>query len=82
MATLNLDQRKVTRMSMDVLQSLSGSGAHPVEVIVALAQCIGRVVVSLDDIGVTPIAKQELVDLAIKQMATAIDEGTKRIVTP
>lgn len=81
MTTLNLDNEKIKRMSFDILRNLSDSGAHPVEVVVALAQCIGRVVVSLDGAGVSDIAKRDIVDLAIKQMAASIEAGTSNIIT-
>lgn len=80
MAELNLDHEKIKRMSMDILHGLSDSGAHPVEVVVALAQSIGRVVVSLDRAGVSDIAKKEIVDLAVKQMAAAIEAGLPKII--
>ena len=80
MTTLNLDTNKVKRMSVDILRSLSDSGAHPIEVIVALAQCCGRVIATLDAAGVNEVGKRDIVDLAIKQMAAAIETGQPRVI--
>lgn len=81
MSTINIDHRKVRSMSMAALHEFNDSGAHPAEVILALAEAIGRVVVSLDAAGVSDIAKKELVDLAIKHMAQSIEAGMPKVIT-
>ena len=78
MATLNIDTKKVERMSMDALRLYSDSGAHPAEVVLALAQATGRVIASLVPQG--EIVQRELVDLAVKQMAAAIEAGLPRVI--
>ena len=79
MTTLNIDTKKVERMSLDALKLYSDSGAHPAEVIIALAQAVGRVIASMDAHG--EIAQRELLDLAIKQMATAIMKGLPSVIS-
>ena len=72
MTTLNIDVHKVERMSMDALKLYSDSGAHPAEVIIALAQATGRVIASMSPQG--EIVQRELLDLAVKQFRDAAGE--------
>ena len=69
---VNVDKEKIERMVRHTLHGISGQGAHPGEVILALSECVGRVIVTIEGDG---ILKRELVDLAIKQMAQAIEAG-------
>ena len=78
MTQLNIDTKKVERMSLDALKLYSDSGAHPAEVVIALAQATGRVIASLSGQG--EIVQRELLDLAVKQMAAAIEAGLPKIV--
>ena len=77
MTTLNIDTNKVERMSMDALKLYSDSGAHPAEVIIALAQATGRVIAAMSGMG--EMVQRELLDLAVKQMAAAIEAGLPKI---
>lgn len=77
MTTLNIDTKKVERMSLDALKLYSDSGAHPAEVIIALAQATGRVIASVSGMG--EMVQRELLDLAVKQMAGAIERGLPQI---
>lgn len=78
MTTLNTDTKKIERMSLDALKLYSDSGAHPAEVIIALAQATGRVIASMSTQG--EIVQRELLDIAIKQMAAAIEAGLPRVI--
>lgn len=80
MNEITLDNRKINDMSMDILKHFSGTGAHTVEVVCALAQAIGRIVVALGEAGMSDLDKRTLVDLAIKQIAVAIETGQKQII--
>ena len=77
MTTLNIDTKKIERMSLDALKLYSDSGAHPAEVVIALAQATGRVIASLSPQG--EMLQRELLDLAVKQMAAAIERGLSQI---
>lgn len=78
MAQINIDQAKVTRIVRDTLSRVSDTGAHPAEIIIAMSECAGRVIGSIDG----DIAQRELLDLAIKQLSGAILSARERIVTP
>ena len=48
---------------MDALKLYSDSGAHPAEVVIALAQATGRVIASLTVMG--EMVQREMLDLAL-----------------
>jgi hypothetical protein len=78
MGTIQIDVPKVKRMVVDTLMMFNDTGAHPAEVVLALAECIGRVIVTLPE---SDIAKQELTQLAVKHMAQAIEERLPKVIT-
>ena len=71
-----VDKDKVNRMVTDVLRTMHDSGAHPGEVVLALGESIGRVIVATNDMGLNTIGQRELLDLAIKQITAAYIAGT------
>ena len=75
MATVPVDKAKVSRMVTQTLKLYHGSGAHPGEVVIALAESLGRVISALEEMGVSEIAQRELLDVAIKQITNAIIAG-------
>ncbi len=77
MATYDVDTQKISRMVHDTLNSFSNSGAHPAEVVLALSECVGRVIMSFPD---SDIVKKEMVDIAIKHMAASIEAGRSQII--
>jgi hypothetical protein len=77
MTKIDIDKEKVARMVKATLHGFHGSGAHPAEIVLALAECIGRVVASLPG---SEVPKRELVDLAIKHMAGTIMEGIPKVI--
>lgn len=78
--TVTIDKEKVDRIVRETLTSLENNGAHPVEVIVALSQCVGRVIAAFGMHGASEVTLKELVDVAVKQMATAIEHGRNRVI--
>lgn len=78
MTAFNVDAQKISRMVHDTLNSFSNSGAHPVEVVLALSECVGRAIMSFPG---SDIVKQEMVDHAIKHMAASIEAGRSSIIT-
>ena len=81
MPAINIDKNKVDRIVWNTLRGLQDNGAHPAEIIIALAQCVGRMIATMGETGgAGPIAQRELVDIAIKQMAAAIEAGSSPII--
>lgn len=72
MTTVQVDREKVLRMVAETLQNLNGTGAHPGEMVLALGESLGRIIVAVKEIGGTEVVQKELLDLAIKQMTNAI----------
>lgn len=64
-------------MVHNTLMQFNGGTFHPVELVLALAECCGRVI---HQVRGSDIARRELVDVAVKQMAAAIEAGDKRII--
>ena len=69
---IHIDKDKHDRMVRDLLRTVIG--AHPAEIVLAMGEAAGRVI---SQVGGTDIAKTQLVNAAIKQMATAIDAAPK-----
>lgn len=74
---LNIDKAKVDNMVRQTLMGFSDSGAHPAEVVLALAECIGRIVFMLPG---NDLVKKDMLDLAIKQMAATIHAGMSNVI--
>lgn len=72
MAQVPIDKEKVNRIVTATLLSLHDSGAHPVEVLLALGECIGRVLVATGEMGVNDVARRELFNMTIKQITNAV----------
>ncbi len=77
--TINLDKQKIDRIVKDTLTNLDRNGAHPLEIIVALSQCVGRVIAAFGAHGADDVVMRELVDIAVKQMATAVEYGKGKV---
>lgn len=72
MRTVPVDKEKVTKMVTKILMDFSDSGAHPGEVVLALAEALGRIIAAVGDVSHNEVLQRELVDLAVKQMSNAI----------
>jgi hypothetical protein len=75
---MNVDKAKHDRMVRDVLMLFNESAVHPAELVLALGEVVGRIINQVDGSGQ---AKTELVNIAVKQMAAAIDAKQPRIIT-
>lgn len=73
---LDIDKDKQKRMVRDILMQFNGSALHPAELVLALSEALGRVIAQVEG---SDMAKQELTELAIKHMATAIEYSKPRI---
>ena len=80
MTTIQIDREKVDRIVYNTLRGLQDHGAHPAEIVLALSECVGRTIWAMGDAGIGAIAQRELVDIAIKHMAKAIEEGQKGVI--
>lgn len=69
---IHIDKDKHDRMVRDVLMQVRG--AHPAEIVLAMGEAIGRVIA---EVAGSDVVKTQLVNVAIKQMATAIDHAPK-----
>lgn len=69
---INIDKDKHDRMVRGFL--LEARGAHPAEIVLAMGEAIGRVIAGVSG---TDVVKTQLVNVAVKQMATAIDAAPK-----
>lgn len=80
MTQVKVDKERVDRMVTHTLMNFHDSGAHPGEVVIALAECIARVVLTVGELQQgSGIVQKELVELAIKHMANSIDINLPRI---
>lgn len=73
---VKVDKEKHDKMVRQTLMQFNGQGVHPGEVVLALSEAVGRTIATIDG----DMVQRELVDLAIKQMARAIDNGRGRIL--
>lgn len=69
MTQFKIDKPKVDRMVRDTLMQFNNSAVHPAEMVIALAECIGRVI---NQVPGTVIVTHQLMDLAIKHMAETV----------
>lgn len=76
MAKIAIDKQKVGGICRDVMRSLQGSGAHPVEIMLGLAEAIGRVVSQTD---ATDMAKMDMINISIQHIGDTL-EAHKRYV--
>lgn len=76
---LNVDKAKHDRMVRDILMMFNESAVHPAELCLALGEAVGRIVNQVDGSGQ---AKTQLVNMAVQQMARAIDQKQSSIITP
>lgn len=81
MAKLEIDKEKVARIAKDTLYSVADKGAHPAELILAFANCIGLIIVHVGEKGASPIVQKELLDLAVTYIAKSIEQNSKTIQT-
>lgn len=75
MTVVQVDREKVTRMVAALLGAINDKGAHPGEMVLALAEALGRIVVAVREAGGSEVVQRELLDLAVKQMTNAIIAG-------
>lgn len=65
-----IDKDKHGRMVRNLL--IEVRGAHPAEIVLAMGEAVGRVIAGVSG---TDIVKRQLVDVAVKQMASAISSA-------
>jgi hypothetical protein len=80
-STINIDKEKVHRMAVDAIRMFDNTGANYTELVAALGQAVGRTIIALGEMGMSDINKRALVDLAVGEMARAIDAKQSRIIT-
>jgi hypothetical protein len=69
---IRIDKDKHDRMVRDMLMLVRG--AHPAEIVLALGEAIGRVIA---EVAGSDVVKTQLVNVAVKQMATAIEHAPR-----
>lgn len=68
--TIAIDKERLRRMVRDVLMNFNGTAAHPMEILLALAECMGRMVCQVEG---SDTAKQEMLHFAFQHLGTTID---------